>query len=118
MPTQTIKQHKTLLILVVLVAVLVAACASPVQSSSPTQAAQPQPVATTASAAPTAQSQPAAPTDVPVAASTDPIYLGVSGPLTGQNARYGAQWKKGFRSGAGRDQRFRRRKGPQARVYL
>ncbi len=28
--------------------------------------------------------------------STDPITLGVSGPLTGPNARYGAQWKKGF----------------------
>jgi branched-chain amino acid transport system substrate-binding protein len=30
------------------------------------------------------------------AASSDPIYIGVSGPLTGPNARYGAQWKKGF----------------------
>jgi branched-chain amino acid transport system substrate-binding protein len=29
-------------------------------------------------------------------ASTEPIYIGVSGPLTGQNARYGEQWKKGF----------------------
>lgn len=29
-------------------------------------------------------------------AATEPIYLGVSGPLTGQNARYGEQWKKGF----------------------
>lgn len=29
-------------------------------------------------------------------ASTDSIYIGVSGPLTGQNARYGEQWKKGF----------------------
>src|ERR1700734_2001964 len=26
----------------------------------------------------------------------EPITLGVSGPLTGQNAQYGAQWKKGF----------------------
>jgi branched-chain amino acid transport system substrate-binding protein len=26
----------------------------------------------------------------------DPIRIGVSGPLTGNNARYGAQWKKGF----------------------
>jgi branched-chain amino acid transport system substrate-binding protein len=30
------------------------------------------------------------------AASGEPIYIGVSGPLTGQNARYGEQWKKGF----------------------
>lgn len=29
-------------------------------------------------------------------ASTDPILVGVSGPLTGNNAQYGAQWKKGF----------------------
>src|SRR5271163_1069436 len=26
----------------------------------------------------------------------DPVVIGVSGPLTGQNAQYGAQWKKGF----------------------
>src|SRR5690242_14630694 len=26
----------------------------------------------------------------------DPIYIGVSGPLTGDLAQYGAQWKKGF----------------------
>ncbi len=33
----------------------------------------------------------------PVASqNTDPITLGVSGPLTGPNAQYGAQWKKGF----------------------
>lgn len=29
-------------------------------------------------------------------AADEPIYIGVSGPLTGQNARYGEQWKKGF----------------------
>jgi branched-chain amino acid transport system substrate-binding protein len=29
-------------------------------------------------------------------ASGEPIYIGVRGPLTGQNARYGEQWKKGF----------------------
>jgi branched-chain amino acid transport system substrate-binding protein len=28
--------------------------------------------------------------------ATDPITLGVSGPLTGPNAQYGAQWKAGF----------------------
>eukprot|EP01042_Synura_sphagnicola_P021689 gene21689-27593_t len=26
----------------------------------------------------------------------EPILLGVSGPLTGPNAQYGAQWKQGF----------------------
>src|SRR5579871_464016 len=29
-------------------------------------------------------------------ASGEPIVIGVSGPLTGPNAQYGAQWKKGF----------------------
>jgi branched-chain amino acid transport system substrate-binding protein len=28
--------------------------------------------------------------------SSDPIVVGVSGPLTGPNAQYGAQWKQGF----------------------
>jgi branched-chain amino acid transport system substrate-binding protein len=31
-----------------------------------------------------------------VAQSSEPIMLGVSGPLTGPNAQYGAQWKQGF----------------------
>jgi branched-chain amino acid transport system substrate-binding protein len=31
-----------------------------------------------------------------LAESSDPILLGVSGPLTGPNAQYGAQWKEGF----------------------
>jgi branched-chain amino acid transport system substrate-binding protein len=30
------------------------------------------------------------------AESSEPITLGVSGPLTGPNAQYGAQWKQGF----------------------
>jgi branched-chain amino acid transport system substrate-binding protein len=29
-------------------------------------------------------------------AGGEPVVIGVSGPLTGQNAQYGAQWKKGF----------------------
>ena len=29
-------------------------------------------------------------------AAGEPVVIGVSGPLTGQNAQYGAQWKKGF----------------------
>ena len=29
-------------------------------------------------------------------ATGEPILIGVSGPLTGPNAQYGAQWKKGF----------------------
>jgi branched-chain amino acid transport system substrate-binding protein len=30
------------------------------------------------------------------AAKGEPVYLAVSGPLTGPNAQYGAQWKQGF----------------------
>ncbi|MEW6346434.1 MAG: ABC transporter substrate-binding protein [Pseudomonadota bacterium] len=30
------------------------------------------------------------------AATGEPLYFGVSGPLTGPNAQYGAQWKAGF----------------------
>lgn len=30
------------------------------------------------------------------ARAADPIFAGVSGPLTGPNAQYGAQWKRGF----------------------
>src|SRR5215468_3986780 len=30
------------------------------------------------------------------AQSSEPITLGVSGPLTGPNAQYGTQWKQGF----------------------
>ncbi len=32
----------------------------------------------------------------PAAAAGEPAIIGVSGPLTGANAQYGAQWKKGF----------------------
>lgn len=49
----------------------------------------------------TVPSAAAQPTAVPAStaapvASGEPILIGVSGPLTGQNAQYGAQWKKGF----------------------
>jgi len=36
------------------------------------------------------------PAEQPAAPTNEPIYIGVSGPLTGPNARYGVQWKKGF----------------------
>lgn len=63
---------------VALLALLLAACAAPTVSPGGAPAA----VAST----PSAQAQ----------VSTDPIYIGVSGPLTGDRAQYGAQWKKGF----------------------
>lgn len=47
-------------------------------------------------AAPPAVQPAARPESAASAASAEPIYIGVSGPLTGPNARYGVQWKKGF----------------------
>lgn len=63
---------KTVLALMSIAAILLAACVAPVQPGAQTQA------------------EPAA------AEGEGPIYIGVSGPLTGPNARYGEQWKKGF----------------------
>jgi len=81
MNKKSISGSAKFLALIVAAATLLAACAP---ASQP--AAQP-------SAQPSDQ-----PTDQPTAEPTtsDPIYLGVSGPLTGPNAQYGAQWKKGF----------------------
>ena len=36
------------------------------------------------------------PAHAQTAATGEPVYIGVSGPLTGPNAQYGAQWKQGF----------------------
>ncbi len=40
--------------------------------------------------------QPTAQTGATAAEGEGPIYIGVSGPLTGPTAQYGEQWKKGF----------------------
>jgi len=53
-------------------------------------------IALAACAAPAAPQPTAAADKAAAPAATEPIYIGVSGPLTGQNARYGEQWKKGF----------------------
>lgn len=76
--TKNSKRTFVPLLLTALSLVLVAACA---------------PV-TVPTAAPSTNA-PAQATQAPQA-STDPIYIGVSGPLTGDRAQYGAQWKKGF----------------------
>lgn len=67
------------LVAAALFAFILAACATP--AASPT-IAPPTAAAAQATAAPQA--------------STAPILIGVSGPLTGDRAQYGAQWKKGF----------------------
>ena len=59
---------------------LLAACAAPVAPAASAPAAADMDATTAATAAGTGE----------------PIYLGVSGPLTGPNARYGEQWQKGF----------------------
>ncbi|MCL6512117.1 MAG: ABC transporter substrate-binding protein [Anaerolineae bacterium] len=46
--------------------------------------------------APPAAERAGQPAPAQPAAPGEPIYIGVSGPLTGPNARYGVQWKKGF----------------------
>ena len=84
-----VRRQTSLVLLVLLISALLAACAAPAQSTQPQPAVSTQPTQAPQAAA---TAQPAA----PAAKSADPIYLGVSGPLTGQNARYGAQWKKGF----------------------
>jgi len=74
--------------LAAIAASMLAACALPprpaAQSTAPAEAAVAP--ATEATPAPAAISGP----------DGEPITIGVSGPLTGQNARYGEQWKKGF----------------------
>jgi branched-chain amino acid transport system substrate-binding protein len=89
MNTKTKKPSTTLVALIVVFSLLLGACA---QAAQPTAAP-----AATISSETAATSEPAVSTDATAApATSEPIYLGVSGPLTGQNARYGEQWKKGF----------------------
>lgn len=73
------------LVLITLFSLLLAACG-----------AQPAVPATQAPAADGAAPGTAAQEPAANQASGEPILIGVSGPLTGQNAQYGAQWKKGF----------------------
>ncbi len=78
---------------VALLALLVlTACSAAPQAIAPTEPPVQPPTVPAAAAPPT--TVPAAPTEQTV--SSEPILIGVSGPLTGQNAQYGAQWKKGF----------------------
>ena len=114
MKTQIRLNNWRSLSLIVVLVTLLAGCAAPTPTAQPTSvppttaaaAAVPASAATSTTAATTAAtSAPAAadatattaPTTAATVASTgDPIVLGVSGPLTGPNAQYGAQWKKGF----------------------
>ncbi|MEJ5248378.1 MAG: ABC transporter substrate-binding protein [Caldilinea sp.] len=70
-----LQQHRLLIVLFILIALMgLAGCALPVQ-----------PVGQATGGASADASQ-----------NVEPIYIGVSGPLTGPNARYGEQWIKGF----------------------
>jgi branched-chain amino acid transport system substrate-binding protein len=68
-------QHRLLIVFfILLTSAVLAGCALPVQ--------------------PVGQITTGASTDA--SSDVEPIYIGVSGPLTGPNARYGEQWIKGF----------------------
>ncbi len=54
----------------------------------------------------------------PVRAEGDPVVVGVSGPLTGQYAQYGADWRRGFDLAVGGGERLRRHRRPAARLPL
>ncbi|MCS6825219.1 MAG: ABC transporter substrate-binding protein [Caldilinea sp.] len=70
-----LRQHRLFIVLFTLVVLMgLAGCALPVQ--------------------PAGQATGGASTEV--SQEVEPIYIGVSGPLTGPNARYGEQWIKGF----------------------
>lgn len=96
-----------LLFQTLIVAVVLAACgqAAPVSQPSAAPAAE-QPSAAPAAEQPSAAPAAEQPTVAPAAeqptavagqaAAGEPLLIGVSGPLTGNNAQYGAQWKKGF----------------------
>jgi branched-chain amino acid transport system substrate-binding protein len=71
---------------IILMIAFVAACGAPSASA---------PTAGTTASQPTNAPQPTAAGQA-AASSSEPILLGVSGPLTGDAAQYGAQWKKGF----------------------
>ena len=51
-------------------------------------------------------------------AAGNPVVLGVSGPLTGPNAQYGAQWKQGFDLALERDPGGRRQRQAPARLSV
>ncbi|MEP7284575.1 MAG: ABC transporter substrate-binding protein [Chloroflexota bacterium] len=87
MITQRIKHSTKAVTFIFLVAVLIVAASG---MARPTAAVGQQAATPDASAA----TQPAPVQTLDAAA--EPIVIGVSGPITGANAQYGAQWKKGF----------------------
>jgi branched-chain amino acid transport system substrate-binding protein len=80
------RQHRlfVLTIFASLLSLILAACGTNQAPTAPQAASPNQPAANGQSSAPVANT------------NNEPIYIGVSGPLTGPNAQYGAQWKKGF----------------------
>jgi branched-chain amino acid transport system substrate-binding protein len=96
MNVQRVYRGTKLAWLFVVLTLVLAACAAPAAPVAPSGAA---PAAQTDSATATAPEESSAEessTEASTEASGEPIYIGVSGPLTGPNARYGEQWKKGF----------------------
>lgn len=84
-----------IVLLIALLGALLAACGAAPTATAPAEPTAAEPTAAEPTAA-TAAGAAAEPTAATAAASGEPIFLGVSGPLTGSNAQYGEQWKKGF----------------------
>jgi len=74
MRTHLYRYRLLIVFFILLISAVLAGCALPVQ--------------------PVGQTTTGASTDA--SSDVEPIYIGVSGPLTGPNARYGEQWIKGF----------------------
>ncbi len=84
---------------ILMVVGMLASCGQAQPTAQPTTApAASQPTTAPAATAPAATAPAASQSTTAAgqAATGEPLLLGVSGPLTGNNAQYGAQWKKGF----------------------
>jgi branched-chain amino acid transport system substrate-binding protein len=77
---------------------LLAACGAQPPAAPAESAVQPTAAPAESAVQPTAAPAAAesAPSEAAAAATGEPIVIGVSGPLTGNNAQYGEQWQKGF----------------------
>ena len=82
---RSINHHIKVLSLYLLLAGLLAACVAPAQPVIPSNESTPPAIEAHAEEAQAQEGQ-----------TGEPIYMGVSGPLTGPNAQYGEQWQKGF----------------------
>ena len=83
--------------LLMVLSMVLSACATPTQAPPPPPAETAAPAATEAPAAPAATEAPAAPaaTEAPAAASGEPIKIGILAPLSGANPTFGVSTRDG-----------------------